>query len=134
MLRSIISQLASWNREPPKALVQYARRQSSFPTAAQHLDTEFQWKSVAQPSFQDLTEILQGILEDFDQSYIVIHTLDECTDQTELLKILSTILGPQMSGLRIFLSSRHIANIADVLSSSVSHAVEAGTEDVGKDI
>ena len=44
-----------------------------------------------QPSLNALLEVLQQVIKESMQSYIVIDTLDECSDRSELIYILKTI-------------------------------------------
>jgi hypothetical protein len=83
---------------------------------------------------QDLVEILRGIAEEYDDTYIVVDALDECMNQGKLLGILDNILAFQADGLHIFLASRRTADIAAALDSKVAYTVEARSEDVGRDI
>ena len=120
-------------RKPPKALARCATRH--FSTTRYHGDGLAIYRDgIAQPPTQDLVEILRGIAEEYDDTYIVLDALDECINQGELLGILDHILGFQTNGFRIFLASRRTADIAAVLASKVAYTVEAGSENVGRDI
>jgi len=133
MLRSLVSQLSAWKGKPPKALARCAN--GHFSTTRYRGDRLAVYRDgIAQPPIQDLVEILRGIAEEYDDTYLVVDALDECMNQGELLGILDNILAFQADGLRMFLASRRTADIATVLDSKVAYTVEARSEEVGRDI
>ncbi|RCI10929.1 hypothetical protein L249_5166 [Ophiocordyceps polyrhachis-furcata BCC 54312] len=136
MLRSLVSQLSAWKGEPPAALEKGAENYHPYDDAIPFLhykgreNTRF---GVGQPNTYDLVKILLGIGLEFGQVYLVLDALDECFDREELLRILPSILGGE-TGFRVFVTSRHMADIAAVLSSHAASSLEAVMEDVDRDI
>ncbi|KFZ17274.1 hypothetical protein V501_01833 [Pseudogymnoascus sp. VKM F-4519 (FW-2642)] len=134
MLRSLVSQLSMWRGKPPKALSRCARKHFRTTYRSDGDELAVYRDGIPQPTTHDLVEILRGIAEEYDDTYLVVDGLDECLDQGELLEILDDILSFQEDGLRIFLASRRSGDISAVLDSKVTYTVEARSEDVGGDI
>jgi ankyrin repeat protein len=133
MLRSLVTQLSAWKGKPPAALADCARKH--FGTTRYRGDGLAVYRDgIAQPPTHDLVQILRGIAEEYDEIYLVLDALDECMDQEELLGILESMLAWQAEGLRIFLTSRHTPDIAAVFDSKVAYIIEAGIENVSRDI
>ncbi|KAI0161909.1 ankyrin repeat-containing domain protein [Hypoxylon sp. FL1284] len=135
MLRSLISQLSSWNGEPPEALEECAvhhfkrsRYTRSDSLGESHRD------GMAQPSSSDLINILRGISEELGDTILVIDALDECIDQDLLLEHLDAMLSWNAKGLRIFMSSRNTPAISSILESKAVHTAGAESNNVGEDI
>ncbi|KAI1084890.1 ankyrin repeat-containing domain protein [Whalleya microplaca] len=133
MLRSLVAQLSYWNGEPPDSLRECAVKHFSA-TRYRGNSSSFYRDSIAQPSGDDLINILHGITTEFDETYLVIDALDECIDQFELLEILYYMLSWNTKGLHIVLCSRITPGIASILEPKVMHAIEAGSENVDNDI
>jgi hypothetical protein len=67
------------------------------------------------PSLQELLSVFKDIMSDFDQVFIVLDALDECTDDKGLKLALQTISGWNLSYCHIFMASRQEAVIEEVL-------------------
>ncbi|RDA83893.1 hypothetical protein CP532_3366 [Ophiocordyceps camponoti-leonardi (nom. inval.)] len=137
MLRSLVSQLSAWKGEPPAALENGAEHYYPYDDAIPFLhykgreNTRF---GVGQPNTDDLVKILLGIGLEFGEVYLVLDALDECFDREELLRIFPSILSNSEAGFRVFITSRHVSDIAAVLNSHVTSSLEAMTENVDRDI
>ncbi|KAI4866091.1 ankyrin repeat-containing domain protein [Hypoxylon rubiginosum] len=131
MLRSLISQLSSWNGEPPGALEKCA---ADHFYKSRYASSDRFHDGIAQPSKEDLINILRGVTEELEDVILVIDALDECIDQYELLEHLDSMLSWNTKGLRIFLSSRNTPLITSILDSKATLAVGAESANVGEDI
>ncbi|KAI1775498.1 ankyrin repeat-containing domain protein [Hypoxylon cercidicola] len=134
MLRSLISQLSSWNGQPPGALEECAANFFSRSRHAYSGDLATYHDGIAQPSNEDLIDILRGVAEELEDIILVIDALDECIDQHELLEHLDSMLSWNTKGLRIFLSSRNTPVISSILDSKTTQMVAAESTNVGEDI
>jgi len=87
-----------------------------------------------QPSQDALLEVIQHMIQDFPQPYVVIDALDECGQLTELLDILKTIA--QLQNLHLLVTSRKERQIESSLERFVdSHdAICLQSELVDEDI
>ena len=74
------------------------------------------------------------MLESFQQLYIVLDALDECTEREELLKFLETIAGWNNNKLHIIATSRREGDITDALDPWVTNQVCIQSELVSADI
>jgi ankyrin repeat protein len=132
MLRSLITQLVRWKGSLPHALERFAEKQFENESgkfgSAEHRDAVFQFND------SDLLDILQDIIKECSDVYIVLDALDECLDLEELLKILETIVSPESDSLHIFLASRSMAEISAALESKLTHIVKAEVKDLNEDI
>lgn len=88
-----------WRGKPPKALSRCAREHFRTTYRGDGDELAVYRDGISQPTTQDLVEILRGIAEEYDDTYIVVDGLDECLDQGELLEILNDILSFQEDGL-----------------------------------
>jgi hypothetical protein len=66
----------------------------------------------SQPSVQSLQSVLLTILESFDDIYIVLDALDECTERKDLLKWIKQMISWKGSKLHILATSRPEEDIA----------------------
>jgi len=73
-----------------------------------------------QPSLYALLDVLQDMVHQFPQTYIVLDALDECTDRTELMSIIESIASWQLNKLHLLVTSRKERDIA----SSLEYLVE----------
>jgi hypothetical protein len=68
-----------------------------------------------QPDADFLLEILQVIILELDQVYIVIDALDECEECEELMRVIETFNSWEHDGLHILVASRQLPEIEQVL-------------------
>lgn len=73
-----------------------------------------------QPSLDALMNVLQHMLQEFPQSYLLLDALDECADRPELLSILGQIAGWQLEEMRVVVTSRKERDIEDSLEDIVN--------------
>jgi hypothetical protein len=66
----------------------------------------------SQPSVQSLQSVLFAILESFDDIYIVLDALDECTERKDLLKWIKQITSWKRRKLHLLTTSRPEEDIA----------------------
>ena len=66
----------------------------------------------SQPSMQSLQSVLLTILESFDEIYIVLDALDECTEKKGLLKWIKQMTSWKRSKLHLLATSRPEEDIA----------------------
>jgi hypothetical protein len=66
----------------------------------------------SQPSVQSLQSVLFTILETFDDIYIVLDALDECTERKDLLKWIKQMTSWKRSKLHLLTTSRPEEDIA----------------------
>jgi hypothetical protein len=92
-------------------IVQFAATYGGIPTTLAKLyQTCHDGRS--QPSVQSLQSVLFTILEIFDDIYIVLDALDECTERKDLLKWIKQMTSWKMSKLHLLTTSRPEENIA----------------------
>ncbi|KFY91992.1 hypothetical protein V498_05197 [Pseudogymnoascus sp. VKM F-4517 (FW-2822)] len=77
-------------------------------------------KGNQQPSLDALMNVLQQILLEFPQSYLVLDALDECADRAELLSILEQIARWQLEEMRVLVTSRKERDIESSLEEIVN--------------
>ena len=68
-----------------------------------------------QPSTRALEDTLQRILDGFHSAYIIIDSLDECTERDKVLKWIKKIDSQNMSNLHMVIASRPEQDIGDVV-------------------
>ena len=105
MVRSLISQLSEQCIEMPLAL------------EALYLSLD---KGNRQPSIDALMDVLQQVLQEFPQSYLILDALDECADRAELMRILEQIAGWQLEEMRVMVTSRKERDIESSLEDIVN--------------
>ncbi|ELR06475.1 hypothetical protein GMDG_08000, partial [Pseudogymnoascus destructans 20631-21] len=105
MVRSLISQLSEQCIKMPSALE----------ALYSSLD-----KGNRQPPLDALMDVLQQILQEFPQSYLILDALDECADRAELLSILEQMAGWQLEEMRVVITSRKERDIENSLEDIVS--------------
>ncbi|KFZ24288.1 hypothetical protein V502_01228 [Pseudogymnoascus sp. VKM F-4520 (FW-2644)] len=105
MVRSLISQLSEQCIRMPLAL------------EALYSSCD---KGNRQPSLDALMNVLQQMLLEFPQSYLILDALDECADRAELLSILEQIAGWQLEEMRVLVTSRKERDIESSLDEIVN--------------
>ncbi|KAF8526568.1 NACHT domain-containing protein, partial [Hysterangium stoloniferum] len=88
LIRSLIKQLASVCFNIPKCLSQIYRN------------------GTQQPSLKDLEKIVCELLTMFDQVYIILDALDECSEYLKVIKWLNKLLSQNSSRLHILVTTR----------------------------
>ncbi|KFY31801.1 hypothetical protein V493_00784 [Pseudogymnoascus sp. VKM F-4281 (FW-2241)] len=77
-------------------------------------------KGNRQPSLDALINVLQKMLQDFPQSYLILDALDECVDRSELMRILEQMAGWQLEEMRVLVTSRKERDIESSLEDIVN--------------
>jgi hypothetical protein len=77
-------------------------------------------KGNRQPSLDALMNVLQQMLQEFPQSYLILDALDECADRPELLSILEQMARWQLKELRVLVTSRQLGDIKSSLEDIVN--------------
>jgi hypothetical protein len=93
-------------------------------------------KGNRQPSINALMGVLQHMVLEFPQLYLVLDALDECAQRGELMGILEQIAGWQLDRMHVLITSRKEQDIESSLSSIVDtkHVVCLQSQAVDKDI
>ncbi|KAL5344963.1 hypothetical protein ACLOAV_009916 [Pseudogymnoascus australis] len=77
-------------------------------------------KGNRQPYLDALMNVLQQMLQEFPQSYLILDALDECADRPELLSILEQMARWQLEKLRVLVTSRQLGDIKSSLVDIVN--------------
>ena len=91
-----------------------------------HLPESLQWAysrsqdGKKQPTIEDLRIILCHMLKIFDNTYILLDALDECTDQEDLLEFIETLMGWNIHDLHVLATSRKENDIATSLEPLIT--------------
>ncbi|KAF1363959.1 HET-domain-containing protein [Lizonia empirigonia] len=89
-----------------------------------------------QPAPHVLLEILRQTIREIPQVYVVLDALDECSQPSELLEMLTTVTGWQLQNLHVLMTSRKERDIEDSLASYMDNenAICLQSDIVDKDI
>ena len=88
-----------------------------------------------QPSTRALQDTLQCILDGFHSAYIIIDSLDECTERDKVLGWIKKIDSQNMGNLHVVIASRPEQDIGDVVGGLANvRCVDMGEEAVNDDI
>lgn len=93
-------------------------------------------KGNRQPSIDALMSVLQHMVLEFPQPYLILDALDECAQRDELLDILEQIAGWQLDTMHVLMTSRKEQDIESSLLVIVDpkHAICLQSQIVDKDI
>jgi hypothetical protein len=91
-------------------------------------------KGHTQPFIDSLTNTLQFVLGAFDQAYIIIDSLDECTDRVQLLKWIEKISSWKEGRLHMLATSQQEQEIEDHLKSLNPSALCISEESDNQDL
>jgi hypothetical protein len=72
-----------------------------------------------QPSLHAILEVMQQMMQEFSDIYIVLDALDECSKRAELLEILEMIAAWHVQNLHVLLTSRRERDIENSLDTFV---------------
>ena len=72
-----------------------------------------------QPPLHALLEVTRQAMQEFTQIYVVLDALDECTQRSELMDVLETIVGWQLDNLHLLITSRKERDIERSLEGYV---------------
>jgi ATP/maltotriose-dependent transcriptional regulator MalT len=71
------------------------------------------------PSLDDLLDVLQQMIQEYPQSYIILDAIDECKDRVELTGILEQMIKWQPDKLHLLVTSRKERKIQISLESLI---------------
>ena len=119
MLRSFLSQLLIQAQSIPERLgslardhfstTRYGTRPGKKPAPGPTPS------SVSQPSTSELVSALQGAVEEFDNTCLIIDAIDECVELDQLLEFLEKIITRNSNSLRILVTCQSRKDIGEVL-------------------
>lgn len=72
-----------------------------------------------QPTFEALLESLHQTLASFEETFIILDALDECTDRSELLADIDNLVGWENIDLHLLVTSRREQDIEESLASLI---------------
>ena len=87
-----------------------------------------------QPSTSDLMKALKSIIGNFLHVYFIIDALDECTDQKELLKVLTEISDWKLHNSHVLATSRPERYIEEGLTQIITFETNMDSVRVDEDI
>ena len=87
-----------------------------------------------QASTSDLMKALKSIIGNFRHVYFIIDALDECTDQKELLKVLTEISDWKLHNSHVLATSRHKRYIKEGLTQIITSETNVDSVQVDEDI
>ena len=96
MIRSLIRQLCPPNVDVPQALTLLYSSCNDGTT---------------QPRLESLLSVLREIIQQFQEVYIVLDALDECGECEKLLEVIERVIGWEIDGAHVLLTSRQEHNI-----------------------
>jgi hypothetical protein len=108
MLRSVAAQLFAQSRAIPNVLT------SVFDTCLRGLH---------QPSSQQILQIIRCLIENSDDTFILLDALDECKDLDELLENIETMSSWNLEKLHVFVTSRNEYQIEQTISAIAGDAI-----------
>ena len=115
MIRSLITQLSTQNTHMPQALASLYSSCSDGQT---------------QPSFNFLLSLLREIIEQLQQTLIVVDALDECTERDKILAVIEEIVGWGLGDLHILVTSRKEPSIEKSMKIVSEEQERIGTQGV----
>jgi ankyrin repeat domain-containing protein 50 len=86
------------------------------------------------PSFDEMYNTLVSLVSEFDQVYICLDALDECTDRKRLLDLLTLIRKKSLTHLRILAASRKERDLEISLTKMTTECIDLRSAVVDADI
>ena len=87
-----------------------------------------------QPTDESLELLICQMLKNFDNIYILVDALDECTDRESLLEFKEKLMGWKLDGLHLLTTSRKERDIDDSLQGLVTNQISIQSALVDADI
>lgn len=100
-------------------LIQLSLRFMTLPQALESL-FETCMSGMQQPTVDALMKTLYLLVQEFDQTFIILDALDECKDRRDLLQTIGKIHGWQPQGIHTLLTSRQEMDIEHSLGPFIS--------------
>ena len=117
LLRSLVTQLALQAPQVPAAIEKLSHK---FSNTRYGQRMAMQVESIAQPSFNECSELLQDMVEDFDHVFIILDALDECTEIHKLLSLVKTWIVRRTNKIHLLMTSRSDRDIDDYLTPIIT--------------
>ena len=111
-------------------IMQFSRQCDGIPTTLVNLHGHGQ----QQPSTNALQDTLHHIIDGLHSAYIIIDSLDECTERDRLLRWIKNIVSRKMGNLHMVVTSRPERDISDVFQELHLHCVDVAEEASNHDI
>ena len=86
------------------------------------------------PTFDGMYDTLVSLVSDFDQVYICLDALDECTDRKRLLDLLKLIQKKSLTHLHILATSRKERDLGVSLTKMTTECIDLQSAVVDADI
>ena len=138
MLRSLLSQLLIQAQDIPRGLELLAQRHfaiTRYGTSPGKISTTGPKPAgVSQPSNSELVSAFQGVIEEFDDTYLIIDAPDESVELDRILDFLETIVNWKSESLHLLITSQSKTEIEEVLSPIVNSQLLIKSTFVGEDI
>lgn len=138
MVRSLLSQLLVQAQDIPIGLGSLARRHfntTRYGTLpGKTFTTGPKPAGVSQPSISELVRAFQGIIEVFNDTYLVIDAPDECVELDKILDFLETIVSWKSDSLHLLVTSQSKREIEEVLSPIVTSQLLIKSTFISEDI
>ena len=121
MIRSLVSQLAAQCTNQPNPL------ESLYSSCSD---------GARQPKLCDLRQALRDLVQNFDNTFIILDALDECGEREQLLNDMQEFAKWQLGGLHILVTSRREWEIEKALDFLVNEnqKIDIQGENVARDI
>lgn len=103
-------------------IVQLAIQSGNIPESLDALFLRSQ-DGTQQPSTDDLVSILENMLGDFKQIFLIVDALDECKEMEELLGLIETIVGWDLENLHLLATSRRLKDIEESLKPMLTDEI-----------
>jgi len=114
-------------------IFQFSARAPKVPEALETLYSQNK-DGQTQPSTDALIAVLEIIFQAFDQSFIIIDALDECSNRQELLSFINGIIDWKVGKLHILATSRKETDISEVLDPLITEQISIQNDRVNADI
>ena len=118
LLRSLVTQLLLQAPQVPEALKKLSRKKFSNTRYGQRMAMQVDF--IAQPSVNELSELLRDMIEDFDHVFIILDALDECTERHRLIVLARTWIARRTNKLHLMMTSRCEGGIKDQLTPIIT--------------
>ncbi|KAL8830056.1 MAG: hypothetical protein Q9191_001649 [Dirinaria sp. TL-2023a] len=119
MLRSLSSQLLTQAQDMPNDMGSLAQRHFNITRYGaflrRALTTGPKPADVSQPSLSELVDVFRGIIEEFNDTYLIIDAPDESVELDMLLDFLETIVSWKSESLHLLVTSQSKREIEEVL-------------------
>jgi NACHT domain len=87
-----------------------------------------------QPGVDNLVPIMQQVLRECNESYIILDAIDECGDPEDVLELISTLMNGRLPGLHILVTSRPTAFMGTQIFIDIIDIIPVEGELISSDI